>query len=372
MRKILILAYTNFNFGDDMFINTLCQEFPNQKFVLCADKAYKNTFSHIPNLTITSKNLIERIYNKMINIFPSLYKFNINTIKYSAVVYVIGGLFNEDKTWNSLVMSNGITRVKNMMWKNSFDSRTPFFLLGCNVTNVLTYTYIEQMTYLFDGLTDICFRDHYSYNYFKGLNNVRWAPDIVFNYQGQSEKKNDSILISVWGPLTRTDLFPQWSWANELWNPYAEFIIKIAQEFIKLGHKVTLLALCENEGDLEACVKIKSQGLLETDIVSYNGNLQEIITLFQNARFIVGTRFHSIVMALNSNCAFYPIVYESKTLQLLKDIGYQDHYSHIEQIESYCIDKVINIYEKNNIISCDNIKTNASNQFERLKSYIEG
>lgn len=372
MKKILLLAYTNFNFGDDMFVYTICKTFPEQRFVLHASETYKNTFSALSNLTIIRDNLLEKIYNKILRKFPSLYRYNLNTIGYAAVVYVIGGLFDEDEAWNSFVEKNGLKKVKNIMWKNSYDSKTPFFLLGCNITRVSTNNYIRQMNFLFDGLTDICFRDKYSYGFFKNLNNVRYAPDIVFNYECQSNIKNDSILISVWGPLTRIESFPQWSWANKLWNPYENFLIEITKEFIAHGNKVTLLALCENEGDLDACLKIKNDSQLETDIVTYKGNLQEIIDLFEQAKFVVGTRFHSVVMALNSNCAFYPIVYESKTLQLLKDVGYNDHYSHIEQVESYCVQNVLSIYEKNNKISCENLKSKASEQFARLQAYIEG
>lgn len=95
------------------------------------------------------------------------------------------------------------------------------------MTRVLTSDYIKQMNFLFDGLTDICFRDKYSYSFFKNLNNVRYAPDIVFNYECQSRIKNNNIVISVWGPLTRVDSFPQWTWANELWEPYEKFLIEI-------------------------------------------------------------------------------------------------------------------------------------------------
>ena len=102
MKNILLLAYTNFNFGDDMFIYTLCKKFPKYQFVLHASKEYKNTFSQLSNLTITDNNLLEKIYNIILGRFPSLYRYNINTIRYSAVVYVIGGLFDEDETWIQL------------------------------------------------------------------------------------------------------------------------------------------------------------------------------------------------------------------------------------------------------------------------------
>lgn len=371
MKEIRILAYTNFNFGDDMFIYTLCKTFPNQKFVLKADKSYKKTFGKLLNLSIHRISLVEKMYNIIVGACPNLYKKNVNTFGYSAIVYVIGGLFDEDDIWKKLVNKYGLKRLKNIMWKNSYDSNVPFFLLGCNITRVSSEKYINQMNFLFEGLRDICFRDKYSYDYFQKLDNTRYAPDIVFNYKCNLKNEKDKILISVWGPLTHTKSFPQWEWAKKLWKPYEKFIIEIAKEFAKLGKKVTLLALCENEGDLYACNKIKDNGQLDVDIVTYNGNLEEIISLFEKAYFVVGTRFHSIVMALNAKCAFYPIVYESKSLQLLNDIKYSGNYSNIEDVTSYNVKNVLGNYKKNEVINCEGIKADASKQFKVLKDYLE-
>ena len=35
---------------------------------------------------------------------------------------------------------------------------------------------------IFKICTDICFRDKYSYNLFKDIENVRYAPDYAFSY----------------------------------------------------------------------------------------------------------------------------------------------------------------------------------------------
>lgn len=371
MKKILLLAYTNFNFGDDMFIYTICKAFPNQEFVLYANQTYRKTFGKVSNLTIAEIGTIQRFYNKLINKFPNLYKVNITTLGYAAVVYVIGGLFDEDESWKSNVNQYGMKKLKNIMWRNSYGVKTPFFLLGCNMTRVMSTEYIGQMEYLFRGLKDICFRDKYSYSFFEQLSNTRYAPDIVFNYDCKQTAKEDSVVISVWGPLTCVDRFPQWKWAEELWDPYEKFIIEIIGEFQKMGKKVTLLALCKNEGDLEACNKIRNRGKLDVDIVNYNGNLDETVKMFETASFVVGTRFHSVVMALNAGCAFYPIVYESKTEQLLIDIGYDAGYSHIEKQQTYNVENVMRNYRKKISFSCENIKKMALEQFRELKNYLE-
>ena len=370
--KILLLAYTGLNFGDDMFIYTLCKCFQNQHFYLRADSEYSITLSNLNNLTLFNKSKITCFFEDIILRISRKKYIKLSTKEYRAVVYVIGGLFDEDDIWKNMVEKCGLKNVKDMLWKNSFNKETPFFLLGCNMTRVKTQTYIEQIEYLFEGLKDICFRDLYSYNYFKHLTNVRYAPDIVFNYKCNTVKKDGSILISVWGPLTCTEKFPQWKWAEKFWIDYENFLINIIRRFNEMGKKVTLLALCESEGDLAACNIIEKMGDYNLDIISYDGDLDRIIRLFEKASFVIGTRFHSIVMALNAHCSFYPIVYESKTAQLLKDIEYRGEFSHIEKPESYVVDNVIHNYLENITVSCENTKKEAEKQFTVLKSLLEG
>ncbi|MDY0404730.1 hypothetical protein P5G51_004325 [Virgibacillus sp. 179-BFC.A HS] len=45
MKKVLIHAYTHFNFGDDLFIQILCERYPQTSFYLYARK---HTNAHFP------------------------------------------------------------------------------------------------------------------------------------------------------------------------------------------------------------------------------------------------------------------------------------------------------------------------------------
>lgn len=371
-KKILLHAYTNLNFGDDMFVYTISKAFPNQRFVLYASDFYNKVYEDVENLKVKRKPLYKKVYTKMMEIIPSISALNVNTLGYDAVVYVIGGLFDEDEIWKNEVKKYGLVKMKNRIWGHLYNPKTPFFLLGCNLTHVRTSQYINEMKVLFDGLTDICFRDKYSYAFFDDLNNVRYAPDIVLNYNCNTKKEKKGILISIWGPLTRVDQFPQWKWAENLWGAYENFIIEITKQFIAMGEHVTYLALCKNEGDLEACNIISNDGGISVDTVTYNGNINEIIELFENSRFVVGTRFHSVIMAINAGCAIYPIVYESKTKQLLIDSNYDGAYSDIENDKSYLMEAVLKNYWEKKTIQCDELKQKARAQFDKLRLFVEG
>lgn len=371
-KKILLFAYTNLNFGDDMFIYTICKAFPNQKFDLYAPNLYNRVFENVPNLTVKRKPLYKRVYTKMMEKIPSIGALNINTLGYDAVVYVIGGLFDEDEIWKNEVKKYGLIKMKNRTWGYLYNPKTPFFLLGCNLTRVKTLQYINEMKTLFDGLADICFRDKYSYGFFNDLKNVRYAPDIVLNYNCNDKKDKKGVLISIWGPLTCVNQFPQWKWAEKLWDGYENFIIEITKKFIDMGEHVTYLALCKNEGDLEACNRISRDGGISVDTVMYDGNINEIVELFESSSFVVGTRFHSVIMAINAQCAIYPIVYESKTKQLLMDSNYDGAYSDIENEKSYLMEAVLKNYWEKKTIQRDELKQKAGAQFDKLKLFVEG
>lgn len=377
MKKILLLAYTNINFGDDMFVKTICEFFPEQEFILNAPAKYSEVFSSVPNLTVKIETRLSRLWVRMIVKLMKLgFRNHIQRLrfsKYAAVVYVIGGLFDEDDIWQANVTRYGLETMKDIVYKHALCPSVPFFLLGCNMTRVNTETYVDQMKYLFSGLADICFRDRYSYQIFSDLQNVRYAPDVVFNYTCNTRRPaSDEILISVWGALTHTDTLFQWAWAKDKWTDYEDFIIEIVRAFLKKNKKVRLLALCENEGDLVACTRIMEKGGFLKDVTTYayRGNIEETISLFETAEFVIGTRFHSIVMAMNAGKPFYPIAYESKTIQLLKDIRYEAEFSYIEDAESYKLEYVMHQYETKQSPDCAEIKRQSAGQFQELGTFL--
>lgn len=381
-KKILILAYSNLNFGDDMFVMTLCNRYPNQKFVLEASDNYKNVFENLTNLKIVNScnSLIVKCIKKIDNLCWEIFKTKplreiwIKT-NFKLVVYVIGALFDEDSNWKQYIEHYGANNYAKILWCNSCVKGVPFYILGCNMTRVSSQKYIECMNYCFSKLSDICFRDVYSYNLFSHLGNVRYAPDIVLNYRLKVKAQiKNRIVISVWGVLTKCDIFPQWKWAENYWKPYRDFIRKIISQFIQKGLEVDLLALCQAEGDTYACEEIiRDQNYQDkVNIFTYNGNLNETIQIIGESKFIIGSRFHSIIMAFCTERPVFPIVYESKTEQLLNDIDYHGKKVNIKDIGNYSEADVIEAYNVQYILENEQYFKEAARQFLKLDAYLEG
>lgn len=374
MKKVLLLAYTNVNFGDDMFIKTICLNFPDVDFYIEAPSYYNEILKDIKNIQIIEQSLFNKIIlviNKIIfKISKKEITFfrNIFLQQFDAVVYVVGALFDEDDLWEQELQKVGYKNYKSRILRKSFNKKIPFYLLGCNVTRVKTEKYIKLMHYIFEGIKDICFRDTYSYNLFN-LCNTRCAPDIVFNYPVQKKENFETVLISIWGVLLKSDNYPQWNWAKTNWESYKQFIISCVEYCLSQGYNVKLLSLCEKEGDLDACRVIvdvvKSKNVT---IVNYEGNLSYILDVFADSTFIVGTRFHSVVLSLNLGIPMYPIIYESKTLQLLKDCHYNGNYSQLDKIDANETVKFIESFNSGYVCNVDSLKREAMKQFAELKT----
>lgn len=379
-KKILLLAYMNINFGDDMFVKTICNFFPEEEFVIEAPAKYQEIYSDVGNLNILADIPINR-FNKKLNRALSKTKLNrlhpirdIMFKKYKAIVYVIGGLFDEDDIWYDNIKKFGLDVMKEKMWRYSLNSYTPFYLLGCNMTRINTEAYKTQMTYLFTGITDICFRDRFSYEHFSNLKNVRYAPDIVFNFNcNENRTRKNNVVISVWGALTQCEKLPQWKWAEKYWDRYKKLICESIKYFQNISMSICLLALCKDEGDLEGCQQIYDNCDIKDniDIELYDGNLNETISIFETAGFILGSRFHSVIMALNSKTPFFSIAYENKTIQLLKDIGYQAPSAYIETIDNHTLNDIDYVFKRREITNVEYLKKEAKNQFKVLKKNLE-
>lgn len=370
MKKILLLAYTNLNFGDDMFIKTVCSYFPSQEFELIADKAYRMIFKDIKNLYVKPYE-DELIFHRLETNLDKGTRYYFKN-KYKAVVYIVGSLFDEASIVNG-VREYGIVNFKKLLLKNSFVEGVPFFLLGSNMTTVDSSEYKKYMEYIFQGLIDVCFRDRFSYESFSYLENIRYASDVVLNYNCIPREKKDEVIISVWGKVMRSDLYSEVKHLKRYWDPYKSFLIELITKLQRMNKRICLLALCVPEGDLDACNAVYNQleNKENVSIKSYSGNLTDTISLFEKTKYVVGTRFHSIIMAINAGCVLYPIVYEAKSENFLKDIRYQGCYSHIENISSYNVDKVVDEFKKEYRYDADDIKIDARKQFAVLDEFLK-
>ena len=171
MKKIFLYAYDHINLGDDLFIETIANRYPDTEIYFWTNAQNQKVFKEQKNLKIVDENSTKTKILKKIR--PSLavrYKAGIQK-KCDAQVYIGGSIFMEYPIWKNIVS-----------WWEYQSSQYPFFVLGANFGPYHTEEYRSAMDKVYTKLKDICFRDTYSKNLFADNDHVRQAPDILFSY----------------------------------------------------------------------------------------------------------------------------------------------------------------------------------------------
>ena len=197
-KKILLFAYTKVNLGDNLFIYMLLNRYKNIDFYIhIVEKEYAEVYDNFDNLHYIYE---ERNFE------------NVNIEDFDAYIYVGGSIFMEP--------DYAIHEMKeiNKFIRKCKEKDKKFFYMSCNFGPYKTQEYLELAKETFALCDGICFRDQKSYNIFKNIDKVMYAPDMAFSFQTKKGKKErKSIGISVINLTIREGL-------KEFEEPYNDFI----------------------------------------------------------------------------------------------------------------------------------------------------
>lgn len=358
MKKIMIYAYTKFNLGDDLFIKILIDRYPNTKFILYAPTRYKNIFEESKNLkVIPNDTFFVRGCNYVLKNIRHNFLRDFIAKRCDGVVYIGGSLFIQRDNWKKSFENKKSMRVKNK----------PFYLLGANFGPYKDNDFYFKYKEIFREYTDICFREKYSYDLFKDLNNTRIAADIVFQLnQTRIKSKTNNIVISVIKPSIRQDL-------KNYDEIYYNKIKDITTCFIDNGYKVTLMSFCQGEGDEEATKEVKDlipkEYLKSVSSYFYKTNINEALKIVEESCFVVATRFHSMILGWLYNKPVYPIVYSRKMTNVMNDIGFNGYSVSFSNLSDLQTDEVLQSIETNKIDISSQI-SNSEKHFYKLDDFL--
>ena len=356
MKKILLNAYINLNFGDDLFLKILFERYPNVTWVLPkGGDTYKEVFKNYNNVIIKN-DIFFKVKNKL-RITEKNSIFN----RYDAGLYIGGSIFMQIPEWKEQYK-----RREKVI--NSFARQNkPYFILGSNFGPYEDKIFKQKYELLLNKCKDICFRDKNSYNLFKKNCNTRLAPDIVFQLEtGNVNKISNTIGISMIELDNRENL-------KEYKSIYLEKIKNIVEKGIEEGKKITFFSFCEEQGDLKIINELVEMMNIQykkyISIVNYTGNIDEFLIEFSKMENIIGTRFHACILSQVFQQGLYPIIYSDKTYNVLKDIGLDNEYTYIKDLINIDEDNVLNIISKNKLNNLF-IFEEAQKQFEELDKYV--
>ncbi len=314
---ILITAYTVNNLGDDMFITLLCKHYANVSFLLQCPPEFSEVFLKIVNLTVIS----------------SLSKDIISQIDFQ--IFIGGSLFMEPQ--NKLEIEHKFRSVISCRISSSI----PFFVIGANFGPYTEISHVNLYRDWFRKLDGISFRDRYSFNLFQDLPNVMWSPDLIFSYSFPHDGGHCKNITIV--PIYNTGRIGLPCFSNE---KYFLFLARTALEYLKKGYTITLASFCEFQMDNVACEEIYNAIPCEWKdkvfFIKYKNDINSFLEKFVNTEYVIGTRFHSIIIALKEKIPVFPIVYNQKTINIIKDYDYKGTYAddimNLEQIDFNYVD----------------------------------
>jgi len=299
--KVYLKPYLKNNLGDDIFVHIVSNRY-DEKFYMCNRNEYGEIFKK--NINVYSGK-IYRIINKIIRTISSgksnFQKFLSNKCDLS--ILIGGSMFMEleDK-------------------KFKYELSKPYYVLGSNFGPYKTQGFYDEFYDFFKNAEDVCFREKYSKDLFKDLDNTRYASDIVFTLDTSDVVIKDSkkAIISVIDCDRKIN--PNYT------KLYEENIINLINLLCDKGYGVTLMSFCKAEGDEKAIESIYSKlgnNIVENvDKYYYNGNIKEALDIMGDSSVIFGTRFHANILGLLLEKTVIPIAYSDKTLNVFNDMNF--------------------------------------------------
>ncbi|WP_434798700.1 polysaccharide pyruvyl transferase family protein [Terrisporobacter vanillatitrophus] len=362
MKKIFVDIYLSFNLGDDLFLHILSERYPNSEITVnYVGRNYDKFISKYKNITRRKYTVFNKIFQKL-GLKDYLTDYESLSKEYDALIFVGGSIFREEDYHQSLYKD----RMK--MVTEFIKMNKPVFIMGSNFGPYKTDEFFYEYRDFYKLCKDVCFRDLYSYNLFKDLKNVRYAPDIVFQMDVKKYKKNnkkDVVGYSIIDVTHKKGLYQY----NE---KYIESIVKSIELVVSKGYDCLLMSFCESEGDLRAINNIKRKLSKETlnkvNIYEYKGNLDEAINLISKLKLFVAARFHANIIGLLCQVGILPVIYSDKTTNMLKDINLNQILVHMENLDSLYDNDIIENALNNKADLCE-ISKEAKNQFKKLDEF---
>lgn len=297
--RILLDAYFDNNFGDDLFADTLLSRYPEALFYAF----WKKTPSSVLKRAAGFRNLV---------ILPE------NCIMQGGWPFDAYVMIGGDVLPDGVDYTSRIACMEHVKKHGGFVAMLGFSLY--ENYGEKTVRDLKCMAALADV---IVIRDYYSAKRFEGLvpdADVTAAADMAFAVPRIKHEKKKDIL----GIIPRRRLYSP----EEEYMTYCRGQALLANTYLRQypTARVRFLAYSTGEYDDRVTVRdiIAQMGENERRIeqVSYEGNIDAFCTAISECSALIPTRFHGLVFALINRQPFVPVPYEVKLTQLLDELGY--------------------------------------------------
>ena len=305
--RILLDAYFDMNFGDDLFVKTVLSRYPDARFTVF----WKKTPGKVLERALRNPNMV---------IMPENCELQC-TGSYDAYISVGGDIYPD-----GIDYSDRIARMEAVKKQGGFVAMLGFSLYA-NYSEA-TIEALVKMAHIADVV--LC-RDEDSAKLYRSF-----APDVdiiagtdmaflnpvlekIGNGDGQAKEQKNAIL----GFAPRRRLYTP----DDVYEKYCNAMAQVADAYLEgnASAKVQFFALSVGEYDDRVTsedIQKKMRHADRSSICAYEGDLEDFIDKMSKVSAMVPTRFHGMVIALACGIPFVPIPYEVKLKQLLNELKY--------------------------------------------------
>lgn len=319
--KVLLEAFVDNNFGDNLFLHIITSQNPEHQFYMLEQEKYAASYKilqeKIPNLKVCRG---ESFVSEM-----------------DAMCVVGGDLF-----WDRADYSKLISHARSVKKRGG---KVVFW--GFSLFPKYTwYTWFDLMV-LFSQADQIVVREEESYRQLK--KHIPWlkvvaATDLAFTTD-VTELKKGHVQKGLLGVSIRKKIEHS---SSTNYPKYCKAVAGMIQDYLAESeeHEVCFLALSTGvHDDREVAEDIKKlcgelyQGRISCSV--FDGDVENYMKEIQKCEKLLCTRFHALVFAILLEKAYLPIIYEEKMDRLLHAIGYEG-----EALRYEAMQKKNALYEK--------------------------
>ena len=351
-KKIYVWAFFQQNLGDDLFVQTLVRRFPDHLFEIAAKPDHVRFLSGESNVRIMppAQFLLRRLCGK---ISPGLVKNERKNRmrRADAVVKIGGSVFMEYPGWQNVPVA-----IPN----------PHYFILGANFGPFFSKEFFTKKKKNIMRSEDCCFRDLYSYQLFRDVPQVRYAPDILWAYPAFPPVKNGK---NVGICILNLSAFRGLEHRTE---DYERGIARICDRHCGLGKEVVLFGFCRTDRDDEAIKRILSYCRTPEKIRTrvYDGDIGSFLDAFNSVETVYASRFHAMILGFAMRKKVVPIIYSDKQVNALEDIGYKGAYWNIMDNEPLSEEVICGEAESLPVPVIKEYEMSAKDQFSGLDRFL--
>lgn len=369
--KRIIFACIEKNIGDDLFVYSICSRYKDKTFYIDKTAQYGDLakidnlkFSHLLKIwnrfSISEpKSKTKKQIKKMILSFSEIFLG-----KNNIVIYIVGNAFKNKK----------YIGPEQLNWLRDRERISQsFYLLSTNFGPYNDSRWKNDCLNEFKKMTDVCFRDTYSYELFKNEIEIRYSPDAVLSLQQEyvnSKDRSDRDIVII--SMIDCGMSSRGKEINNIINDYEKKLAEISKYYIKKGLKIVLLT-SNNIQDFPAANRIKNMvNDSDVSIFEYKGNFKEVFKLYSKAKYVISTRLHVMILSWIYNVPVLPIVYDIKVKNLIETYKFNNPHIDIYKINNFDIKELDIIFDNYEFGNCEEIKKQSLGQFIKLDKNLKG